>query len=171
VDGHHAVGDQIRDEMVAVLPRLRRFARSITWNDDACDELLQATVERTLASIDHFRQGARLESWMYRIAQNIWIDGKRTRRRQGMTVPIEQIAYVPGEDGRRVADARLMLGEMGAALTALPADQRHLILLVAIDGCSYRDASKRLNIPVGTVMSRLARARAALRDAVIGDEF
>lgn len=162
-------GELFHDEMIAALPRVRRFARSITWNDDACDDLLQATIERTLANIGRFRDGAPIESWMFRIAQNIWIDGKRAHRRQGVTVPLEEAAQLPGEDGRRITDARLMLREADEALTALPDEQRHLVLLVAVDGCSYRDASASLNIPVGTVMSRLARARAILREAVTGE--
>jgi RNA polymerase sigma-70 factor, ECF subfamily len=151
-----------RDQLVALLPRLRRFCMALTRSAEAGDDLAQSTIERALSRINQWHEGTRLDSWMFRIAQNINIDQARAQKTRGVSVDIDELASVSGEDGRDVVESRNALAKARAAMAKLPDDQRTLIALVAIDGQSYKDAAAILDIPIGTVMSRLARARAAI---------
>lgn len=151
--------------MVALLPRLRAFARSLARTPDAADDLVQATCERALRSIDQWTPGTRLDSWMFRIMHNHWIDERR-RPKLVVAVDDDRMPDVAGEDGRRVADARLLLGDVGAAIDALPEDQRTVLVLACVEELSYRETAAVLDIPIGTVMSRLARARRAIAEAL-----
>lgn len=166
--GTEPLSPALREQMVALLPRLRRFARSLTANDDAGDDLVQQTIERALSNIANFREGTRLDSWMYRIAQNLWIDRKRSERTRGVSVPVEEAFDVQSEDGRQVVEARLTLLETRRAIAELPEEQRSLVMMVLIDGMSYREASEIMDLPIGTVMSRLSRARSTLEARVYG---
>jgi RNA polymerase sigma-70 factor, ECF subfamily len=151
-----------KDQLVALLPRLRRFCMALTRSAEAGDDLAQSTIERALSRINQWHEGTRLDSWMFRIAQNINIDQARAQKTRGVSVDIDELASVSGEDGRDVVESRNALAKARAAMAKLPDDQRTLIALVAIDGQSYKDAAAILDIPIGTVMSRLARARAAI---------
>jgi RNA polymerase sigma-70 factor, ECF subfamily len=153
---------QVRDDIVAFLPRLRRFCLTLTHSSDGGDDLTQATVLRALDRIEQWEAGTRLDSWMYRIARNIHIDGIRSAQTRGVTVDIDALADVSGDDGRQVVESRSDLAAASEALARLPEEQRSLIALVVIDGRSYREAAEILEIPIGTVMSRIARARAAI---------
>lgn len=149
-----------RRELIAILPRLRRFALSLTGNPADADDLLQSTVERLLAR--GLPDDAELMPWSIRVCRNLWIDeirASKVRRRAG-----EELAH--GEDGMVSGESdaltRLTLREVQAALSALPEEQRAVLELVAVEGHSYREAAEMLEAPIGTVMSRLARGRAAL---------
>lgn len=123
---------------------------------------MQATVERALRRADQFEPGTRLDSWMYRIAQNIHIDGARAARRRGTAIDVDALLGIAGSDGRETVENRSQLSAAQRALQALPDDQRAVFALVVIEGRSYRDTAETLEVPVGTVMSRLARARARI---------
>ena len=123
---------------------------------------MQATVERALARSDQWREGSRIDSWMFRIAQNLNIDLARARRTRGVAVDLDAIAERAGEDGRVTVEQRSELAAAVDAMNALSEDQRALIALVVVDGRSYREAADMLEIPIGSVMSRLARARQAI---------
>ena len=123
---------------------------------------MQATVERALARSDQWREGSRIDSWMFRIAQNLNIDLARARRTRGVAVDLDAIAERAGEDGRVTVEQRSELAAAVDAMNALSDDQRALIALVVVDGRSYREAADMLEIPIGSVMSRLARARQAI---------
>jgi RNA polymerase sigma-70 factor (ECF subfamily) len=157
----------IRNQMAALLPRLRRFALSLTGNRADADDLVQDTVERALRSLHQWQQGTRLDSWMFRIAQNLWIDATRARRVRAAHDPdaAENIAI----DGARDAEARLVFAETVRAIAELPEDQRVVVALVLVDGMSYREAADILKVPMGTVTSRLARARMTLAQRVLGE--
>lgn len=164
------VPDAIRAQMIQILPRLRSFARSLARVPDQADDLVQQTCEKALRNLDGFTPGTRLDSWMFRIMRNAWIDTQRARRD---TVPLTDAAgddgpgvILPGEDGRRTVLARLQLSEVRGAIARLPEDQRSVLLLVCVEGIRYREVAEALEIPMGTVMSRLGRARAALLRAV-----
>jgi RNA polymerase sigma-70 factor (ECF subfamily) len=129
---------------------------------DAGDDLAQATIERALSRIDQWQQGSRLDNWMFRIAKNMFIDEIRTSKRQGIHVDVEALADLAGDDGRQVTEARSDLARARRAIAALPDDQRALVALVIIDGLSYKEAAAILGIPIGTVMSRIARARQSI---------
>jgi RNA polymerase sigma-70 factor (ECF subfamily) len=158
----------IRHQMIALLPRLRRFARGLAGSRDDADDLVQGACERALRSIDSWQPGTRLDSWMYRILHNLWVDQHRRRRHEA---PIEDADLkVGGEDGRRTAESRLELAEVRAQIAALPEPQRDVLVLVCIEDMSYREAAETLSVPIGTVMSRLARARASLAAALADKE-
>jgi RNA polymerase sigma-70 factor (ECF subfamily) len=154
--------------MVALLPRLRRFAYVLTRDMELADDLVQDTCLRALDKIGQWEEGTRLDSWLFRIAQNIWFDRLRALKSRG---PVEEIdaghEYI-GEDGRDVTESRLALSDISKALEKLSPEQQVLIALVCIDGLSYKEAADTLEIPIGTVMSRLARARQSLHTATEG---
>jgi len=167
------VSDAIRAQMIQILPRLRSFARSLARAPDQADDLVQQTCEKALRNLHGFTPGTRLDSWMFRIMRNAWIDTQRSRRE---AVPLvdgpgedDPGAIMAGEDGRRTVLARLQLAEVRRAITQLPEDQRSVLLLVCVEGMRYREVAEALEIPMGTVMSRLGRARAALARAVDGE--
>lgn len=153
---------ELREQIIKVLPRLRRFCLALTRNRDAGDDLCQATVERALSRAEQFVVGSRLDSWMYRIAQNIWIDEARKRKTRGPEVDVEQAFGLVGSDGVRVAEGRSDLARAREAMAALPEEQRVLMTLVVLDGMSYKEAAATLEIPIGTVMSRISRARRSI---------
>ncbi len=149
------------DQLIAVLPRLRRFSRGLTGSAVEADDLVQAACERALSRAHQFQEGTRFDSWMFRIAQTIWIDQTRSRRVRKETSEDEAMNVGTDEAVRRI-DARLSLQEVNAALGELPVEQRAALLLVTVDGLSYKEAADIAEVPVGTIMSRLARARVAL---------
>ena len=159
---------EIRHQMVALLPRLRAFAHALARSGDGADDLVQATCEKALRSLDLWTPGTRLDSWMFRIMQNQWIDTKRRARPQVAIDEPGVDAVLRGEDGRRTTEARLTLDHVRGLIENLPEEQRAVLVLVCIEDMSYRDAAEILEIPMGTVMSRLARARRTLADAVEG---
>ncbi|HVC55041.1 MAG TPA: RNA polymerase sigma factor [Stellaceae bacterium] len=160
----HGSGASARfgDQMIAVLPRLRRFARGLAGSAAEADDLVQAACERALARAHQFEEGSRFDSWMFRIVQTIWIDQLRARdvRKEDGDVADERL----GSDipVRRI-EARLALSEVRRAVELLPPDQRTTLMLVTVDGLSYKEAAQVAGVPVGTIMSRLARARVALQ--------
>ena len=160
--------DEFRTRMVELLPRLRRFAVALTGDLDQADDLVQETCMRALSRVSQWQEGTRLDSWMYRIAQNLWFDRVRARKVRGERVDIEAARDVSGPDGRDVVDSRLTLATVSAAMAELPEEQRVLVALVCIDGISYKEAAQITGSPIGTVMSRLARARRQLHARIEG---
>ena len=154
--------DEIRARMVAVLPRLRRFAYALTGSTEQGDDLVQETCMRALSRVERWQPGSRLDSWMYRIAQNLWLDQMRANKVRGEIVDIDMMEMIPGSDGREITESQLTLEAVDAALQKLPAEQRAVIALVCIEGVSYKEAADITGVPMGTIMSRLARARRAL---------
>lgn len=148
-----------RHQMILLLPRLRRFARSLVRSPHDADDLVQATCERALRALDQWTPGSRLDSWMFRIMRNHWIDGVR-KSGAAAEDPIGEGDAV--EDGRRVAETRLLFADVRSRIADLPEEQRSVLILVCAEELSYREAAEMLDIPIGTVMSRLSRARQAL---------
>ncbi len=150
------------DQLIAVLPRLRRFARGLTGSAVEADDLVQAACERALTREHQFQEGTRFDSWMFRIVQTIWIDHLRARdvRKEGGEIPEDRLGT--DEPVRRV-EARLALAEVRRAVERLPTDQRATLMLVTVEGLSYKEAAEVAGVPIGTIMSRLARARIALQ--------
>ncbi|MDX5411686.1 MAG: RNA polymerase sigma factor [Rhodobacterales bacterium] len=152
--------------MIQMLPRLRAFGRSLTGVQDQADDLVQQTVERALRNIGTYEPGTRLDSWMFRIMRNIWIDGHRARRPTVSLDDVETVSPLKGEDGRDVTENRIYLAQVAQAMDALPEEQRTVLMLVCVEGLRYREVAAALDIPEGTVMSRLSRARLALASAL-----
>ena len=150
------------DELLALLPRLRRFAASLSRNVADGDDLCQAAIERALRSRHLWEEGTRLDSWMYRIMRNIWIDEARARQRRAKTfAPEEEGGHVGNRDDQRM-EAVAELSSVERALSRLPDEQREVIALVLIEGLAYKEAAEILDIPMGTLTSRLVRGRNAL---------
>ncbi|WP_309141239.1 RNA polymerase sigma factor [Novosphingobium sp. G106] len=154
----------MRRQIVALLPRLRRLAWVIARNDQDSDDLLQMTIERALARSDSWVPGTRLDLWIFRIMKNLWIDEIRTRNRWGRLV--ESLPDSDEIDDRGAAADALLdameLARIKARVDALPDEQRMAVKLVLLGHYSYTEAASILEIPEGTLTSRLARGRAAL---------
>ncbi len=163
------MNDDIREELVRLLPRLRRFAYSLSRDNDKSNDLVQETCARALAKLDLWQPGTRFDSWLFRMAQNIWLDRMRAEKSHGETIDIDTAFDIVDTDGREVTENRLTLEEVNRGIAKLAADQQVLIALVCVDGMSYKEAAEVLGLPIGTVMSRLSRARLALHEAVFGD--
>jgi RNA polymerase sigma-70 factor (ECF subfamily) len=159
--------DDIQSRMIDLLPRLRRFALALTGDRDKADDLVQDTCERALAHLDQWKPGTSLDSWMYRIAQNIWVDHHRGRRARGDQRQLDEAENLVGEDGRNVTESRLTLAAVNEGIARLPVEQQVLVAMVCVEGISYKEAAAILGIPIGTVMSRLSRARQALYAALV----
>lgn len=163
--------DAFQNDLVELLPRLRRLARVLARDFADADDLVQLAVERGLVRRDQWQAGTRLDSWMFRIMKNAWIDETRARARTGKVlqagVEADQIADA------RVASMELRLEASAAerAIMALPEDQRLAVALVLIDGLSYREAADVLEVPMGTLTSRLVRGRMALQESLEGAEI
>ena len=156
--------DDLGEQIVALLPRLRRFARTLTRSMQDADDLVQISVERALSRADQLRADSPLAAWMFGILRNAWIDEARARtRRNRVLVPEELGENVADPAGHQHAETISVEG----AMASLPAEQREVIGLVLIEGLSYKEAAEVMNIPVGTVTSRLARGRDALQ-AMLG---
>lgn len=153
---------RFEDELVELLPRLRRFARGLTRDASAADDLCQGAIERALKSRDQWQAGTRLDSWMYRITRNLWIDERRAVSRRGIHSPIDDAAIQIEGDGAAEVEAGALRGDVDGAMARLPDEQREAVMLVLVEGYAYREAAEILEVPIGTVTSRLARGRESL---------
>ena len=161
------MSDHISEQMVALLPRLRRFARVQTNSIEEADDLVQSTFERALDRLDQWRPGSRLDSWMFCIMKNIRLTQLRRRTElTGSSQGVDDIRF--SVDGVRYVEARLTLNAVWQAFAQLPEAQREVLYLVCVEGLRYKETAEVLNIPIGTVMSRLARARLELHQR-LGD--
>jgi len=158
-----------RNEMVVLLPRLRRYALSLTGSLPDAEDLLHSTVEKALSKADQFREGTDLDRWMFRICKNLWLDEWRHRKVIGPTVDASEAQHEPWIDGEDHALNQIRIRELTQALNELHEEQRTILVLVVIEGYSYQEASDRLDVPIGTVMSRLARARKKLASLLPDD--
>jgi RNA polymerase sigma-70 factor (ECF subfamily) len=161
------VADDIRRDMVDLLARMRRFAYALTSDPSKADDLAQEGYARAFAHLDGFQSGTRLASWMYRIIHNVWLNQLRASRLRGAVLDVEALPEPAGEDGRDVMESRLTLSRVLQALKLLPREQREVIALISIEGLSYQEAADILEVPLGTVTSRLARGRRALYEIAV----
>jgi RNA polymerase sigma-70 factor (ECF subfamily) len=143
------------------MPRLRRFAVGLAGNRPDGDDLCQMTIERALSNRSKWAAGTRLDSWMYRIMRNIWIDEGRKVTRSRETFVAEEAGAGVGGDGAQ--ESAVELSNIDRAMQKLPEDQREAVLLVMVEGYAYREAAEIVGCPVGTLNSRLVRGRNALR--------
>ena len=157
--------DAFRAELAALLPRLRRFGRVITRHVADADDLVQVAVEKALTHAGQWRPGSRMDSWMFGIMKNAWIDELRARRRRDRVHAPEEAGATVGDSSAAARDIAL---SVEAAMEQLPEEQRMAIALVLVEGLSYKDAAAALDIPIGTLTSRLARGRETLQ-ALLGD--
>jgi RNA polymerase sigma-70 factor (ECF subfamily) len=153
---------EFQRELTELLPRLRRFAHALSRNGADADDLTQATVERALRSHDQWEPGTRLDSWLYRVMRNLWIDTVRARGRKEKHEAPEEEALTIGEDPREAIETSLELKRAMEAMERLPDEQREVVALILVEGFGYREVSEMLDLPIGTVSSRLVRGRTAL---------
>jgi RNA polymerase sigma-70 factor, ECF subfamily len=155
--------ESLRRQMVDMLPRLRRFARSLTKDASRADDLVQAACERALGRLDQIQEGTRLDSWLYRIIYTQWID--RLRRLRTRTTHLKVVArrLALDDDPADLSSKRLAAAlDLHKAIDSLPEDHRVAMMLVCLEGYTYTEASQVLEVPTGTVASRVARARGIL---------
>jgi RNA polymerase sigma-70 factor (ECF subfamily) len=152
---------RLRAELIAMLPRLHRFARSLCRSSTAAEDLVQATCVKALANAEAWTPGTRFDAWVYQIMRNHWIDTLRKTKSEGAVEPLETSPQIAGSGEQQVL-AHVELGFVQRAIDELPVEQREVLLLVCVDDLSYADAAAITGVPVGTVMSRLARARRQL---------
>jgi RNA polymerase sigma-70 factor (ECF subfamily) len=154
------------EELVALLPRLRRFARNLTRNPHDADDMVQIAIERAISRAAQRQPDARLDGWMFKIVRNAWIDEVRSRgRRDKIFAPEEAGEHI----GRETIEQEVTLMSVQAAMQRLPEEQRMAVSLVRVEGLSYKEAAEVLEVPIGTLTSRLARGREALQ-AMLGGE-
>lgn len=157
--------EDLRDRIIDILPRLRRFARSLARDPHDADDLVQITVERALTHADQLHPDSRLASWLFGILRNAWIDEGRSRHRREPLHAPEELAETVGDP---TAGSQAELLCVQDALARLPEEQRLAVSLVLIEGLSYKEAAHVMNVPIGTLTSRLARGREALQE-MLGD--
>jgi RNA polymerase sigma-70 factor (ECF subfamily) len=168
VNGTKHTDEDLRKQLEQFTPRLRRFAQALTRSQPDADDLVQSTFERALARLPQWERGTRLDSWLYRIAQNLWIDQRRAARLRGSFESADSAMQLMGQDGRELNERQLLIRDALRALSTLPEEQQAVVALVCIEGLPYAEAAGILGIPIGTVMSRLARARRTIAAQVLG---
>lgn len=153
------------DRLENHLPRLRRYARALTGDRHAADDLVQDTLERGWSRLALWRPGSRLDGWLLAIMHNLFVN--QYRRNPPPATPLDDL---PGEPAVRAAQGdALAVRDLDRALAQLPPEQREVLLLVALEELPYAEVARLTGVPVGTVMSRLSRAREKLR-VVLAEE-
>jgi len=153
----------LQQQLVGLLPRLRRFARGLAGDRDKADDLVQETCERALTRLAQFQEGTRFDSWLYRIIYTRWIDAFRREK-----IRSAGLIRLAGEEDKPTgpidpSSAHLATAmDIHDALKIIPEEHRAAIILVSVEGYSYKEAADVLNVPIGTVASRVARARTIL---------
>jgi RNA polymerase sigma-70 factor (ECF subfamily) len=149
--------------LIALIPRLRRYARALVGDRAAADDLVQDTLERAWAKLHLFRQGSDLRAWLFTVMHNVHVNQIRSRR-ELLTLDAEALELPV----RAAHEASLEARDVERALLRLPVEQREVLLLVVLEDLSYEEAAAALGIPIGTVMSRLSRGREKLRALMEG---
>lgn len=156
-----------REALIAELPRLRRYARALVRDVDAADDLVQDCVERSLSRLHQFRDGTDMRPWLFTIMHSIFINGVSRRKRavdsEALGHDFETRLATPPEQGQA-----LVMRDLQAALARLPDEQREVVVLVGLEDMTYKQAAEITGVPLGTVMSRLARGRERLGQLMNG---
>ncbi len=154
----------MQQRLCELLPRLRRFARGLAGNAHDADDVVQIALERALARADQFRarvgEGDGVDAWVFGIVRNAWLDEVRARQRRGQVLAPEALGEHVGESP---FDGHVLAMSVEAAMARLPEEQREAVMLVLVEGLAYKEAAAALDVPIGTLTSRLARARAVLQ--------
>ena len=153
-------------ELLAQVPRLRRYARALSGRGGEADDLVQDCLERAWRRMGYWRPGSDMRAWLFTIMHNLHVNQVRRAIRSRETVPLDPDldggVSAPGQESSR------LLAELDRGLETLPPDQREVLLLVALEGLTYEEVAEVLSIPIGTVMSRLYRARERMRQWLDG---
>ena len=151
------------EQLTQMIPRLRRYARALVGDEAGADDLVQDTLERALAKLHLYRAGTDLRAWLFTMMHNIRVNKLRSKR-AAETVEEE----IPERAQRPPQDDALLVRDLDRAVAQLPEEQRAVLLLVTLENMSYDDVARTLGVPIGTVMSRLSRAREKLRATLFG---
>jgi RNA polymerase sigma-70 factor (ECF subfamily) len=151
------------ERMVELIPRLRRYARALVGDRATADDLVQDTLERAWAKLHLYRRGTDLRAWLFTVMHNVHVNRVRAAR---ATDPLDD--DMPELAQRAAQGDTLLVRDLDRAIACLPADQRAVLLLVTLEEMSYEEVARSLSIPIGTVMSRLSRAREKLRAMMLG---
>ncbi len=152
-------------ELNDVLPALRRFAFSLTKNEDRADDLVQDSVERALLKAEYFEPGTNLRSWMFTVCRRIFLNQIRKQKTQGVSVDIEDAPQTK-LSAAASQDMTLACKEMLTAMEKLPMRDKIVLSLIVVEGMKYDEAAEVLDVPIGTVRSRLSRARTRLKELI-----
>jgi RNA polymerase sigma-70 factor, ECF subfamily len=155
--------NNFNERLIGLLPRMRRFALSLARHSAMAEDLVQSACMRAIAARDSWEIGSNFDAWIFRIIRNLWMDQLRHKKVTGIQGPVEEAENLASvtADG----ETRLLLQQVRSAMLALPDDMREIVSLVCIEELSYREVAEILGVPIGTVMSRLARARIKLAEA------
>lgn len=159
----------IREDIVDLIPRLRRFAFGLTGNHTDADDVVQIALERSLTRLHQFKPGTRLDSWMFRIVQNCWFNECRRKQRTETGMDMTDLERLPNAPATNHSHRHDQMRDIMHAMSYLNDNQRSLVMTVLVEGYSYKEAADLLEIPMGTVMSRLTRARKTLMN-ILSDE-
>jgi len=154
--------DEVKWLMAREIPRLRRYAMALTRDRDRADDLVQDCLERAIRKRHLWRRYGSIQNWLYRVLYNVFLNQLAQRNKHCRHIPIDEMGAELSEPARQ--EQQVACGDIAAAMQALPADQRAAIALTAIEGMSYDQAAEVLGIPIGTLRSRLFRARDRLRE-------
>ena len=150
------------------VPHLRRYARALTGDRDAADDLVQDCLARALSRLHLWRRGSNIRAWLFTIMHNLWVNDVRRRASRPVAVDFEDVAGRLADPPRQ--EQGLALRDLERGLAALGEDQRAVLLLVGLEGMSYTEVARVVGVPIGTVMSRLSRGREALRRFMDGQQ-
>ena len=158
--------DKIHPLFAAEIPRLRRYARALLRNPDRADDLVQDTLLRGLEKFHLYQPGSNLRAWLFTVMHNLHVNSHRSAARRGQTIHVEkvQLSIPPTQL------SRLELRDLERAIDSLPEDQRMTLLLIGLEGMRYEDVAQICDVPIGTVRSRVSRARQALRQMLKGED-
>lgn len=157
----------IREQLIALLPRLRRFARTLTQHREDADDLVQVALEKAITRYAQWDVNSRLDSWMFTIIRNAWIDEVRVRQRHGTHLELDAVIE---SEGDAQCDQRVEMLAVQQAFARLPEEQRTAVNLVLVEGLSYKEAAAVMAVPIGTLTSRLARGRDVLQKILKDDQ-
>lgn len=159
----------IRNELMDHVPRLRRYARALINNRDLADDLVQDTLERALGRTERFQAGTDLRAWLFTIMHNVFVNQTRKASMRATHLSVDDDEVPESEFAVQASPTRtLEVRDLDYALQRLPAEQREVVLLVGLEEMSYAEVALALDIPIGTVMSRLSRGRERLRALMAG---
>ena len=151
-----------RSLLIAEIPHLRRYARALTRDPEVADDLVQNCLERGLSRLHLWQPARRIRPWLFAIMHNLHVDMVRHRMRRGVSVALDEMADPPAQPADQ--DERLNVQAVLDEIDLLPGEQRDVLILVGLEDLSYAEAAGILSIPLGTLMSRLHRGRAKLRE-------
>jgi RNA polymerase sigma-70 factor (ECF subfamily) len=159
--------DALRQPVVDQIPHLRRYAMALVRDRDQADDLVQDTLERAWGRLHLWRRDGNLRAWLFTIMHNLNANAVRQAKRRPRHDPIDEVSILPSTPANQ--EQRLELSVLSQAVAALPVDQRAVVLLVGLEQMRYQEVAGILDLPIGTVMSRLHRGRERLRRAMAGD--